>query len=115
CACSGQADIGGVDAEPVHVVKELDFLVDGGRADRRRLEPVSQRLVIEHGDGARRRSVVIPVVDERLRGKAHRETPVTRMAPAAAVASPAPRMAAGRIQSSMFANGPNPAASAAWM
>src|SRR4029077_1967791 len=115
CACSGQADIGGVDAEPVHMVKELDFLVDGGRADRWRLEPVSQRLVIEHRDGARRRSVVVPVVDQRVRRRAHRKTPVTRMAPAAAVASQAPRVTAGRIQSSIVPDGPTAAASAAWM
>ena len=45
---AGQADIGGVDAERVDQMKDLDFLRDGGRADRRRLQAVAQGFVIQH-------------------------------------------------------------------
>ena len=47
---AGQADVGGVDAERVHVVQDLDLLVDRRRPHRRRLQPVAQRLVVEHRD-----------------------------------------------------------------
>ena len=52
---AGQADVGGVDAERVHPVQDVDLLVDRGRADRRRLQAVAQRLVVEHHRRARRR------------------------------------------------------------
>ena len=47
-AGAGQADVGGVDAELVDQVEDLDLLVDGRRAHRRRLQPVAQRLVVQH-------------------------------------------------------------------
>ena len=47
-AGAGQADVGGVDAELVDQVQDLDLLLDGRRPHRRRLQPVAQRLVVEH-------------------------------------------------------------------
>ena len=65
-----QADVGRVDPQPVHVVQDVDLLLDRRRANRGRLQPVAQRLVVEHRDrlvGALRRRVVVPVVDQRMR------------------------------------------------
>src|SRR5215212_9346210 len=44
---AGEADVGGVDAEFVHQVEQLDLALDGRLADRGRLQPVAQRLVVE--------------------------------------------------------------------
>ena len=69
-----QADVGGVDAEPVHAVEEVDLLLDGRRADRRRLQPVAQRLIVEHRHGTGTGGIVVPVVDQRMRGDTHGAT-----------------------------------------
>ena len=47
-----QPDVGGLDPEPIDQVQDAQLLVDDRAADRRRLQPVAQRLVIEHDDGA---------------------------------------------------------------
>ena len=44
---AGQPDVGGVDAERLHQVQDPELLVDRGALDRRRLEAVAQRLVVE--------------------------------------------------------------------
>ena len=63
----GQADVRRVDPQVVHQVQERDLLLDGRRAHRGRLQPVPERLVVEH-DGARHGLVgAVPVVDERVR------------------------------------------------
>jgi hypothetical protein len=46
-ARAGQPDVGRVDAEVVHQVQQLDLALDGRLADRGRLQPVAQRLVVE--------------------------------------------------------------------
>ena len=52
---AGQPDVGGVDAQRVDQVEDANLLVDARRPDRRRLQPVAQRLVVEHDDRRRRR------------------------------------------------------------
>ncbi len=42
-----QADVGGVDAERLHQVQDADLLVDRRALDRRRLQAVAQRLVVD--------------------------------------------------------------------
>jgi hypothetical protein len=64
---SRQADVCGVDSERVHALKDVDLLVDGGRPHGRRLQPVSQRLVVQHGDSARTGAVRVPIMDQRVR------------------------------------------------
>jgi len=73
-ACSGEAQVRGVDPQFVHEMEDLDLLSDGGIEDGRGLEAVPERLVVELDgvDGARkvpRRSV--PVVDQLLFSKFH--------------------------------------------
>ncbi len=45
---TGQADVGGLDAQAVHQVEDLDLDLDRRIEDRRALQAVAQRLVIEH-------------------------------------------------------------------
>ena len=64
-AGAGQADVGGVDAELVDQVQDLDLLLDGRRPHRRRLQPVAQRLVVEHHAlRLGRRADLVPVVNQ---------------------------------------------------
>ena len=64
-AGAGQADVGGVDAEPIDEVQDLDLLLDRRRPHRRRLQPVAQRLVVEHhARRLGRRADLVPVVDQ---------------------------------------------------
>ena len=64
-AGAGQADVGDVDAQPFHQMEDLQLLVDAGRADRRRLETVAQRLVGHHHERRRTcRFAPVPVVDQ---------------------------------------------------
>src|SRR5206468_2414936 len=61
-----QADVGRVDAEGVHEVKEADLCGDRRVENRRRLQAVAQGLVVEL-DRARGHEVVpcpVPVVDQ---------------------------------------------------
>ena len=44
---SGQTNVGGLDSQPVHVVQDLDLGLDGGIRDRRALQSVAQRLVVQ--------------------------------------------------------------------
>ena len=75
-----------------------------GIADRRRLQAVAQRLVIQQRDGPGAGGVVIPVVDQRVRRDGHRITSVREnRRPADAVAVQKARRTAGRIQSSIRA------------
>ena len=70
---AGQADVGGVDAERVHVAEDVDLLIDRRHAHRRRLQAVAQRLVVQHRDRRTRAGrVVVPVVDQRMGRYAHR-------------------------------------------
>src|SRR5439155_17517627 len=62
-----QSDVGGVDAERIHVVQDVDFFLDRWIPYRRRLQSVTQRLVVEHGNGAWTGGVVVPVVYQRMR------------------------------------------------
>ena len=64
-----QPDVGSVDAELVHHVKELDLHVDGGIDRRRRLKAVPQRLVVKLDAPAPRRAIHVggvPVVHQPL-------------------------------------------------
>ena len=49
---AGQADVGGLDAESVDQVQDAQLLVDRRAADRRRLQAVAQRLVVQHARAA---------------------------------------------------------------
>ena len=54
--------------ESIDEVEDLDLLLDRRAADRRRLQPVAQGLIVEHhrrGCGGRRS---VPVVNERMHG-----------------------------------------------
>ena len=51
-AGAGEADVRGVDAEPVDEVEDSELLLDRRAADRRRLQAVPQRLVVQHHRGA---------------------------------------------------------------
>ena len=55
-ARAGQADVRGIDADAIEQVQDPQLLIDGGRLDRRRLEAVPQRLVVEQDRGGRARS-----------------------------------------------------------
>src|SRR5581483_4828632 len=96
------------------------LLLDCRRAHRRRLQAVAQRLVVEHRDRAAAGGVRVPVVNERMRFHAHvftcatsrprtanlmADNPPAAIASAARLAVHSPRATAGRIQSSMRANG----------
>jgi len=63
---SRMADVGGVDPELAHQVQELAFLRDRRVDDRRGLQAVAQRLVVEHERMRRRHQppVDVPVVDQ---------------------------------------------------
>src|SRR5439155_3517709 len=52
--------------ERVHAVENFDLLLDRRVADRRRLQAVAKRLVVQHRDGTRAGGVVIPVVNQRV-------------------------------------------------
>ena len=102
-----------VDPKGVHPGEDVDLLVDGRRPYRGGLEPVAQRLVIQHGDRQRfAGSVVIPVVRQRMRRDCQIVTCAAKKtsssAAAAAVAVQNARVTAGRIQSSMRAYEPGP-------
>jgi hypothetical protein len=64
---AGQTDVGGVDAEPVHQVEDADLVRDRRAPDRRRLESVTEGLVVE-ADPERRLlpalAGLVPIVDE---------------------------------------------------
>ncbi len=68
---SRQPDVGRVESETVHLLQNLDLFVDRRRADRRRLQAVPQRLVVEHRQRSRAGGVVVPVVYQRVRCDAH--------------------------------------------
>jgi hypothetical protein len=60
----GQSDVCRIDAERVHVPENLDPFIDGRRADRRRLQTIPQRLVVQQRLWMTRTDrVVIPVVN----------------------------------------------------
>jgi hypothetical protein len=64
---AGQADVRRVDVERVHHRQDLDLLLDGRVEDRRRLQAVAQRLVVErHLAAGRPRVDLVPVVDQPL-------------------------------------------------
>ena len=69
-----QTDVDRVDAKRVHAAQDIDLLLDRRRPDGRRLQPVPQRLVVQHGDRARTGSVVVPVVNQRVRRDAQEVT-----------------------------------------
>jgi hypothetical protein len=71
-AGTGQADVCGVDAEPVHALDQVDLLVETRVADGRGLQAVAKRLVVElQGAGrAEPAAGLVPVVDE-IRGARH--------------------------------------------
>jgi hypothetical protein len=63
-AGAGEANVGGIDAEPIDQVEDFDLLIDGRRPHRRRLQAVAQRLVVEHhARRLGRRADLVPVVD----------------------------------------------------
>src|SRR5439155_1891764 len=64
---AGQPDVGSVDAERIHVMEDLDLLVDTRVAYRRRLQSIPQRLVVEHRHGAEPGGIVVPVENQRMR------------------------------------------------
>ena len=65
-ACAGQTDVGCVDAECFHQVKQFEFLFDRGFGDGRRLQTVAQSFVVDTdvavGRGERRLNR-IPIVN----------------------------------------------------
>src|SRR4029453_18947713 len=65
-SCPGQPDIGRVDTQAIDQVKDFDLLLDGRAPDGGGLQPIAQRLVIEHDGPARVISRSIPVVNERV-------------------------------------------------
>jgi hypothetical protein len=66
-AGAGQANVGGIDAEPVDAVENLDLLRYRRRPHRRRLQPVAKRFIVEH-DPLRLggRADLVPVVNQGL-------------------------------------------------
>ena len=78
---AGQADVGRVDSERIHVMENVDLFVDAGGPNRRRLQTVAERLVVEHRDRPRTRRIVIPVVDQRVRRHTQEVTSGNRTAP----------------------------------
>jgi hypothetical protein len=64
---AGQTDVGVIDADVVHVMKDADLVVERRITDRRRLKSVAQRLVVEFDLARRLRRLLagdVPVVDE---------------------------------------------------
>jgi len=64
---AGQTDIGGVQPEPVHQVKEFDLLLDGWFTNRRRLQTIAQSLVVKPDvtiGCLQRRLDRVPIVNE---------------------------------------------------
>ena len=121
-AGAGQADVGGVDADLVEQPQDAELLIDGRRAHRRRLQPVAQRLVVEHDDRRRAaRRVAIPVVDECLVHDAsasprlhwHAAQPATRTTPPQSRPCWTDRRIAGRMISSTVTACPCPASAVA--
>ena len=71
-ARTGQTDVGRVDPECVHVAQEIELVVERRRPDRWRLEPVAQRLVVEHHRHRRDGTIAVPVVNQGMEGMRHR-------------------------------------------
>src|SRR6266480_7379624 len=66
-ARTGQTNIGGVDAECLHQVQQLDLFLDGRLADGGRLQAVAQRLVVEADVASgfvQRRIDFVPIVNQ---------------------------------------------------
>ena len=64
-AGAGQSDVGGVDADAIEQVQDAQLLIDRRRADRRRLQSVAQRFVVEQNDRRLgRRRLEVPVEDQ---------------------------------------------------
>ncbi len=73
-ARAGQADVEHVDADGFHQVKDLDLLLDGRIADRRRLQPVAQRFVIQQDAPSRDHRLgvdCVPVVNQLRNIRGH--------------------------------------------
>ena len=76
---SRQPHVGGLDAEPVHQVKDFEFQLDRWVGHRRALKAIAQSLVVE-GDGPSRASEAVwtcfrPIEYEVLfRWNAHKRT-----------------------------------------
>ncbi len=88
-----QTEVGGVDAEFVHQLEQLELLLDGRVADRRGLQTVAERLVVElQGAGGPERASLVPVVNQ-FRDASHGER-LCRRGPAAQPRSGSP--ASGR-------------------
>jgi hypothetical protein len=63
--CPRQSQIGGVDADAVEQMQNAQLLIDGRRANRRRLQAIAKRLVNQLDDGRfRRRRLEVPVEDQ---------------------------------------------------
>ena len=68
-----QPEVRGVDAEAVHPPENVDLLVDRRHADRRRLQSIPQRLVVQHRRRltvTRAKAVAVPVVNQWVRDDA---------------------------------------------
>ncbi len=66
-AGAGQADVDGLYAERFHQVQDFDFFSDARIVDRRILQAVAERFVVEHHAAANRdfgAGVGVPIVDE---------------------------------------------------
>ena len=78
-ARAGEPDVGGLDAQRLHQVQDAFLGLDRGIHDRRRLQPVAQRLVVEHQAAGRaeagRAIGLIPVVDQFLVASRVRRVP----------------------------------------
>ena len=69
----GQSDICRVDAERIHVPENLDPFIDRWRANRRRLQTIPKRLVVQQRLWMTRTDrVVVPVVNQWMRRRGHR-------------------------------------------
>ena len=68
-AGAGQPDVGHLDAEVIHQMQDFNFVADGRIVNRRGLQPVAERLVIQvdrFAGEAAGTTGRIPVVNERV-------------------------------------------------
>jgi hypothetical protein len=64
---TGEADVGGIDAERIDQMQNANFLVDIRASDRRRLQPIAQRLIVQHHAAGRRGALEpVPVINQRM-------------------------------------------------
>jgi hypothetical protein len=65
-ARAGKTDVRRVDPEDVHPLEQIELLLDRRGAHRRRLQPITQRLVVEHHRRPAGGAFSVPIVNERM-------------------------------------------------